>query len=467
MLAPVDVRCGEPAGEGAVAVLDPLALRARRVRALFLCGLQEGAFPAPVRPRALLGRGGARSPGRGFGRPPGGRPEGIDAERYLLYAAVSRPTELLTLSWHTAGEDGRAAVPSLFIEDICDLFDHTLRERTVRRAPPTRAIDASPSAFLRRPARISDGELLAQVRERAWSASSLKTWIECPVKWFVEKLLRGEDLEPTAEPLLRGGLAHAVLEDTFAGLRERTGSAFLTGTKLALARELAEQSLATREAGHSLSAEPERRPGMRRRLQADVLRYLEHAAACGDEAVAEGRALAPFEPTHLELGFGFEDEEGAQASLPALELSGGVRVRGRVDRIDVGAAGEAVVYDYKSGRAPIPKQWVAQGDLQIALYMRVAEQLLGYRAVGGFYQSLSQADLRPRGVLERDAAPELKCVQGDRRDGEAVEELIEEVLAKALTAAREAGEGALEPRARTCGYGGSGCRYPMICRWER
>ena len=31
---------------GAVAVLDPLALRARRVRALFVCGLQEGVFPA-------------------------------------------------------------------------------------------------------------------------------------------------------------------------------------------------------------------------------------------------------------------------------------------------------------------------------------------------------------------------------------------------------------------------------------
>ena len=37
-----------------MAVLDPLALRARRVRALFLCGMQEGVFPSHRRRRGLL-----------------------------------------------------------------------------------------------------------------------------------------------------------------------------------------------------------------------------------------------------------------------------------------------------------------------------------------------------------------------------------------------------------------------------
>ncbi len=43
-----------PGSRDAVAVLDPLALRARRVRALFLCGLQEGVFPAPARGEPYL-----------------------------------------------------------------------------------------------------------------------------------------------------------------------------------------------------------------------------------------------------------------------------------------------------------------------------------------------------------------------------------------------------------------------------
>ena len=66
-----------------------------------------------------------------------------------------------------------------------------------------------------------------------------------------------------------------------------------------------------------------------------------------------------------------------------------MRLRGRIDRVDVGAGGEALVYDYKSGKAPLPTQWVARGDLQIALYVRVVEQLLGLTRVGGFYQPLS------------------------------------------------------------------------------
>ncbi len=39
--------------------------------------------------------------------------------------------------------------------------------------------------------------------------------------WFVERLLRPDELEPDPEPLARGGLAHAALKDTLEGLRAR------------------------------------------------------------------------------------------------------------------------------------------------------------------------------------------------------------------------------------------------------
>ena len=58
VLGELEIVSGERAGAGRVAVVDPLALRARRVRALFLCGLQEGVFPASARaPDAAAGRG--------------------------------------------------------------------------------------------------------------------------------------------------------------------------------------------------------------------------------------------------------------------------------------------------------------------------------------------------------------------------------------------------------------------------
>ena len=112
---------------GAVAVLHPLALRARRVRALFVCGLQEGVFPAPARPEPFLSEEERRGLAEASGllvdpRSAGRAVDALAAERYLLYAAVSRPEELLVLSWHTADDDGVPSARSLFVDDVCDLF---------------------------------------------------------------------------------------------------------------------------------------------------------------------------------------------------------------------------------------------------------------------------------------------------------------------------------------------------------
>src|SRR5204862_1990273 len=46
LLEDLEVRGGTRPGPGRVTVTEPLALRARRVRALFACRLQEGVFPA-------------------------------------------------------------------------------------------------------------------------------------------------------------------------------------------------------------------------------------------------------------------------------------------------------------------------------------------------------------------------------------------------------------------------------------
>ncbi len=106
-------------------------------------------------------------------------------------------------------------------------------------------------------------------------------------------------------------------------------------------------------------------PSARRRLEADLERYLAHAASQD----------SPLEPSWLEVGFGFEDEEDG---LPALDLGGGVMLRGRIDRIDVLPGGDAaIVYDYKGARVTPGARWIEDGKIQLALYMRAAERLLG------------------------------------------------------------------------------------------
>jgi ATP-dependent helicase/DNAse subunit B len=295
--------------------------------------------------------------------------------------------------------------------------------------------------------------VLDELRVRPWSASSLELWIACPARWFVERMLRPDSPEPDPEPLTRGGLAHAALRDTLEGLRERTGSARVTTARLGLARELLGQALARHEREFPLSVRAERVPSARRRLEVDLERYLRHAAAQD----------SPLEPKWLELGFGFEDEEGA---LPALDLGGGMMLRGRIDRIDVTPGGDAVVYDYKGARVTPGARWIADGKIQLALYMRAAERLLGVRVVGGMYQPLGGIDLRARGALDTVAGVGMECVRTDLLDTSEIDTLIEDAVTLAREAAAQAVAGAIEARPLTCAYTG-GCSHPAICRAGR
>ena len=461
---------GKRPHEGRVAVVDPLSLRARRVRMLFLCGLQEGVFPAPARPHPLLGEEQRRKLAHASGLVLRGEPDALSAERYLLYALVSRPEERLTLSWHTADEDGAPLAPSLFLEDVCDLFEDTLRQQARRRFAgaadwPGPGIPAGRMAVREaviagrldgpRPPTIAplrDERVLTELRRRPmWSASSLEAWTGCPVKWFVERLLRGEEVDPRPEPILRGGLSHAALRDTLERLRERTGSARLTPASLALAKRLMHEALVELRASYPLSVSPERLPGARRRLQVDLDRYLECAA----------EQASPLEPTHLELEFGF-----AEDGLPPFDLGEGLLLRGRIDRVDLSGKGEAVVYDYKGRSAPPSARWATDGSFQVALYMRVVERLLGYAPVGGFYQPLAGRDIRARGVLDGESGIELDCVRTDRLEHRDLAELVDRCVSAARRAGAEARAGALQPRPDTCAYRG-GCSYPTICRCER
>lgn len=460
-LAGIELFSGEGAVTGAVAVLDPLALRARRVKAVFVCGLQEGAFPARTRPQPFLAEEERRRLAEVSGLLLGEQVDGLAAERYLLYAAVSRPQEQLFLSWHVADDDGQATSRSLFVDDVCDLFGESLSWMRVRRS--LGAVDGIPEAAAPRASAVldrslHDERLLAHLRGRMWSASSLEKWIGCPMSWFVERMLSPGVLEPDPEPLARGGLAHAALRDTLEALRREGASARLTPANLPRARVLLAGALVDHEAEFPLSVTPERRVAVRRRLQSDLERYLEHAAT----------AESPLEPVALELGFGFQegDEHGEVGDLPALDLGGGMKLRGRIDRVDVSAGGDAVVYDYKGSRAPAGARWIKDGSLQVALYMHAVEDLLSLRVVGGLYQPLTGQDLRARGALDGDAGLELDCVAPDVYEHTELRELMDEAMAAARTVAEEAGRGELQARPQSCAFRG-GCMYPTICRCER
>ena len=227
------------------------------------------------------------------------------------------------------------------------------------------------------------------------------------MKWFVERLLRPDELAPDPEPLLRGELAHRVLEETLRALVSAGGGAARPSASTRPAPLLREALDAPADDAR-ISRNPERLRAALRRLEADLLRYLEHAAHA--RLGASCRA-------HFELRFG-----GARDDLRGrAELAGGeLRLAGRIDRIDVGAGRrEAIVYDYKGKSAPPPQAQLARGGASSRSGSTCSPlpQLLGLEAVGGLYQPLgARGPAAARAAARRRRPAASTRVRNDRLD---------------------------------------------------
>jgi ATP-dependent helicase/DNAse subunit B len=468
-LAAVTVEQPAAVDAAAVTIYEALSLRARRVRALFICGVQDRVFPAPAREESLLGSAERAELAQASGLVLSAAGDQLGEERYLFYALCSRPTARLRVSWHSAGDDGEPAHRSLFVDDLRDCFEAGLYdERAVRPAGSLSLLgEAGAGEKLERLARVLAGPrhrapaiaALADPRNAtllrgrtAHSASGLESWAGCPVAWLIEHGLRARELSPDRIWIARGSEAHRVLASVFEGLRSADGSGRLDDSTLPLALELLEIALA--EGTQRLSSLGAVDRAERRRLQLEIERFLTLAA----------ESSSRFEPRAIELAFGVEGAE-----LPAVEVGDGLLLCGRIDRVDVDAeTGTAIVFDYKTGGSGVSGRtaWAADRKLQPALYMRAAERLLGVAAVGGLYQPLRDADLNPRGALLEDvvaAAPDPPA--RDRIGADELAALIDERILAAIEVAAEIERGAIEPRPATCASDGT-CRYPTICRCE-
>jgi ATP-dependent helicase/DNAse subunit B len=460
----LEVYVGAQSGAGRVTITKPQSLRARRVRALFCLGLNEGVFPAAAKPEPFLGDDERRAINAASGLRLRLHEDALNVERLFFYAAVSRPTDVLALAWHAADDEGAPAVRSLLVDDVADLLeegwaDHPRRRElgaagwppaqapTEREAARFAAAAAPPAAppvidHLRAPA------ALGPLRERhTWSASQLEVWASCPVKWFVERHLRPEVLVPDPEPMIRGELAHRVLEIALSTLAADGG---LSPARLPEARALVRAALDEHADDYKISPNPERLRSALRRLEVDLVRYLDFAAHAG----------SAFAPSRFEVQFG-----NAEDPYPPLELDdGALRLAGRIDRVDLDPSGrEAIVYDYKGKTATPQARWLEDGKLQVALYLLTVRHVLGLEAVGGLYQPLGGAEARPRGAVLREADPGLAAFGTDRVDPEQLEELLEACADAARHAVAEIRAGALEPQPDRCAYTG-GCAHPTICR---
>jgi ATP-dependent helicase/DNAse subunit B len=469
LLEQLRVHVGEDPQPDRVQVAGPEAIRARRFEAVILCGLQEGEFPRAAAPEPFLTDEDRRAIARATGLVLPVREDRMDRERYLFYICASRAERLLVLSSRISDEDGNPEAESFFVEDVRDLLVEGAAEVRVRSlsdvtwspedAPTAAEWDralaaAGPKREERRPAALAAESVLAELGAReAVSAGALERFADCPVKWLVWDVLRPNELAPDPEAMVRGDYAHAVLEHTYRRLREETGRRRVTPANLPQAERILLEELRARRSDFKLSPKQTRVRAAARRLEFDLLRFLR----------AEAESDAAFEPEHLELRFG--QGEGHDP----VEIAEGLRVRGRIDRVDT-SDGMALVLDYKSSKRVDRYKvasWEAENRFQAALYMLVVERLLSLRPAGGVYVALGSDDPRPRGMVAAEVQ-ELgsRYVANDRLDPHAFRSKLAWALQRIRETDARMRRGELCSSPDSCAWNG-GCSYPSICRSER
>lgn len=473
------VPAGAAPGAGRVLLAEPLAIRARRFRAVFVCGLQEGEFPLAPAPEPFLSDERRRELAACSGLRLRAVEDALARERYLFYACLSRATEQVILSYRSSDEEGNLALPSPFIADVSELLVPGWRERRRRRlladvvwdeeeAPTVQQLTLARTAAegastnglgmgvggpASLEARTLSERAMRDVRHRhILSARALESYADCPMKWLVESELQPSGLEPDPDPLARGSYMHTVLEQV---LRRLGGP--LTPQSLPDALGLLEEVL-----GELDPPVPPGRPGFLRAIasrsvEADLRRYLEHEAATG----------CGWRPGELELRFGFEDEDRSLGPAGIGEGAERILLRGMIDRLDVDPAGggRAIVWDYKSGRSA-PKhrgsRWASDRSLQVALYMLAVRDLLGLEPIGGLYQPLAGESLCARGIFLKDSPPAGGLAERDGREPEELQAELEHAARTATSLAARLRSGEVLPCPQTCSA--DGCRHPGICR---
>ena len=477
-----------PAGTGRVEVMTPYRARARQFPYVFVLSLQEGEFPRRGRDDPFLVDRERRA--AGLPEPADQR----DEERYLFYVCMTRATRRLSLSFRSSDDEGGAATRSFLVDEVLDLlvpgaeagltesrglsatvFDaaaapserelaRSLAERRLSEPPVALGASDALAARLRpmldragRRAHRLPGPLEVPyvveqfAAKRLIGASSLELNAECSFRYFVDHELSPRELAPRPEPLVRGGMTHAVLERLYGEAGERP-----TPATLGAAVERARAILA--EEARDTSLDP-RRPAARpayRRMEADIERFLHYDAEQGG-----GRLAA------VEASFG----AGEQDDRPPLGLEG-FELHGKIDRIDRVDGGRVLIRDYKTGaKVPSRKEIAERKKLQLPLYMLAVRELWGLEPIGGAYHPLGkQYEAQPRGLLRGppDAWPLQERFK--RNDFTADEEAFEQALgaaredAERLAARIHAGHLDRDPLGGSCP---AHCDFHPICRRER
>lgn len=362
-----------------VAVLSPHAALGRDWELVIIAGLQDGLWPNTTPRGGVLGTQRLLDVLDGLGDDVSVRAPLLAEERRLLIAAMGRTRRRLIVTAVDSDAGDEAALPSPFVAEIAQWATEEAeapaqpvaappvltpaavvgRLRSVVCAPPGAVADERRATAARQLARLAAagvpgadpaqwyGMTEVSTLEPLWSGaqhivtlspSTLQTLTDCPLRWLAERHGGSDprELRSTlgsvvhaliADPAKSGEQMPAQLENIWATIP--FDSPWFAANELRRHRAMIEAFLAWRSATRHELIE------------------------VGTEVEVDGEVAAP-------------DADGP-----------GVRVRGRVDRLERDAEGRLVIVDVKTGKSPVTKD-DAQRHAQLAFYqLAIAEGVLG------------------------------------------------------------------------------------------
>ena len=504
---------------GCVRVLDVEQVRHLSVPHLFVVGLSENSFPQNRADDCLFGDAERRDlAARGLALRH--REQHQQDEMFLFYSLATKARASLTLSYPAINRKGQSVFPSPYVTALRSLFtdaalplshegqldpvpnlDRALTATDLRLVAMTEARAARPGLFnhlLSKPewqrvgwnllatldvnvhrfhtrgftsyeGRLELPQNLDALRMRfgsqhQFSATELEGYATCPFRFWLGKVLKLDAL-PTPEEgtdyAARGSLIHDVLAKLLV-----EGLDSDEETLAARFRQLVEEHLGHRFHETELQRALTRIEGELLGQWGDAFakQHFEYREKLSSVWTGHKPSLAPeipfgslrdatpdeSEPHHDPIVFGDEDRA--------------VRVRGRIDRVDVGlVAGQTVftVIDYKTGRPPKSNEAELQTGraIQLALYT-LAVRRLGLAGPEAVPFQMGYWLLKETG-FKRGYQRETKSFDGlDSAVIDSLEQILDDVIPK-LAEGLRSGKFLVENADRDCtGH----CPYHTTCR---
>jgi superfamily I DNA/RNA helicase/RecB family exonuclease len=396
----------EPAAGEQVAVLSAHAALGREWDLVVIAGLQEGLWPNTVPRGGVLGTQRLLDVLDGVAKTASMRAPLLAEERRLLVAALGRARKRLLVTavdGEACGGD-EASMPSPFFAEIAQwstgapdpavpdvagprvLSSNAVvgRLRGVVCAPQGSVSEAMRDCAAKQLARLAAADVPGadpacwygmspvSTNEPMWSRedhpdhvvtltpSSLQTLTDCPLRWMAERH-GGTDLRDLGSTV--GSVLHALIAEPAGGEFELLAALERAWQHLPFeSRWYADNELA--------------------RHRTMIETFLAWRAQTRDELT----------------------EVGVEVDVDGV-IDGGVRLRGRVDRIERDAEGRLVIIDVKTGKTPVSKD-DAQRHAQLAAYqLAVAEGLVTHGDEPGGGRLVYLGKTGSAGATEREQDP--------------------------------------------------------------